>query len=495
MTSLLKDSINVMGDPNKEDLDGVLVTEDSGEPATKESSISLKASIQDWWNGLYSLFGSSILNIEASRRKNRRIEYDLFRAMLSDDIFIKNPDIENETDTSDLKEGKLYSELKDVEVEPGVFIHEFYLENNLECVPESDEIHIVMIHGYMAALGYYIKNVESLLKSRPGVRIHAIDLIGFGNSSRPKFPPEFLKTTKNKEEEIDQIIAIENWFIDKIENWRKKRNIRTFKLIGHSMGAYLSCCYLMKYNNQYKKVDESQSPIVEEVILVSPMGTESNPHSLLNEKNYEFTTHESGGDPFKELITKQGDSIEHDELIKLWEKLGQPRFPKNFILKTLWEHSISPFQVLQKFGPLYSKILSYWSFQRFRNLKSETGEQSIDLILKLHDYSFSIFNQFQGSGELAITKLINHEILARLPLSDRGFVHFVISSNLKVLWLYGDKDWMNDKGGRHIHEEIAKKNKNLSEFEVIENAGHHIYLDNPPAFNEACLKFFGLDKS
>jgi len=162
-------------------------------------------------------------------------------------------------------------------------------------------------------------------------------------------------------------------------------------------------------------------------------------------------------------------------------------------LQKLWEWNKSPFQMLQILGPFYSKLLSYWSFQRFGNLRVNDGENevNVDLILKLHNYSYSIFNQFQGSGELAITKLINHEILAKLPLCDRGFVKYLHDSEIRTLWLYGDKDWMNFKGGYHIFEQLSKINS-LSSFQIIKDAGHHIYLDNPEEFNKSCLEFFNL---
>ena len=46
---------------------------------------------------------------------------------------------------------------------------------------------VVLIHGYAASLGLFIDNFD-LLSSAPGIKIHAIDLLGFGFSSRPKFP-------------------------------------------------------------------------------------------------------------------------------------------------------------------------------------------------------------------------------------------------------------------------------------------------------------------
>lgn len=462
----------------------------------RPSSISLTKSLTDWWSfPKYLKSGSDSLpdenrseGIEQAKLRNRLIEYELFKAILSDDIYLHPPNSENGIP----EDAQITGEFLDVDIGGGMTIHEFYLENRVKADSPNEVVDIVLIHGYMAALGYFVKNFEEIVKAKPGVRLHVIDLPGFGNSSRPKFPTEFLVKPSTKSEEIEQILNIEDWFINKIEEWRIHRNLRHFKLIGHSMGGYLSSCYLMKYNNQYCDLREDDSKIITEFIIVSPMGTESNYISLINNK---LDFHESS-DPLKDLVTVQTEDeiVVHDEEFKeLWEKLGKPKFPKHILLQKLWEWNKSPFQMLQILGPFYSKLLSYWSFQRFRNLRVNDGENevNVDLILKLHNYSYSIFNQFQGSGELAITKLINHEILAKLPLCDRGFVKYLHDSEIRTLWLYGDKDWMNFKGGYHIFEQLSKINS-LSSFQIIKDAGHHIYLDNPEEFNKSCLEFFNL---
>ncbi|ODV82336.1 alpha/beta-hydrolase [Suhomyces tanzawaensis NRRL Y-17324] len=476
---------------------------------------------------------SQNIAIARARLNNRHIEYELFRAILSDDIHLKEPEIagvkqstERSNSATQSQESAKHTEpaatqddespatnnytdvpstpqftgeLLDVAIDDYVSIHELYLVNGPE-VPEDEQTHVVIIHGYMAAIGFFIKNIESILKSKRGIRLHLIDLPGFGNSSRPKFPQHFLTDPATVPQKITQILEIENWFIDRLELWRKKRHIRHFKLIAHSMGAYLSSCYLMKYN---------KDNLVLEFMLVSPMGTESSDVSLLNNKKFQFNHHEVGGDPFQELhFQDENDNLLiNKDIEKLWQRLGRPRFPKNLVLKKIWQYHKSPFQIAQYFGPLYSKILSVWSFLRFKNVKTNEDEEiigtsikpgsssaisSTDLILKLHNYSYSIFNQYQGSGELAITKFINHRILPRLPLCDRGFIDYLSKSKVRTLWLYGDRDWMNHKGGEYIWEQLNELDPNLSDYQIIQNAGHHIYLDNPVEFNELAIKFFDL---
>ena len=469
MSSVVTDAINAMGD--KSDLGAAA----SGEsPQISElSSIPLTQSFHDWWSTSSSMMKPTVFNDDYLKAimTNVFIEYDLFKALLSDDVEIAKPG-----ETISDKKGKITGEFVDTKVDDCV-IHEFYMENNtVEGAPSES---LVIIHGYMAAMGYFVKNFEQLIKSKPGLRIHVIDMPGFGNSSRPKFPNELLINHSSRIDSINQILRIEDWFIDKLEAWRLARNLSKFSLIGHSMGAYVCSCYIMKYNkNQINKF-----------IIASPLGTEPSDISLINDKSLHINFHQPGN-PLNELITVQNennDVVANEELVKLWESLGKPRFPKNIILRKIWEWRVSPFQILQCFGPFYSKILSLWSYQRFRNLKVNSSDGD-DLLLKLHNYSYSIFNQYQGSGELAITKIINHEILPRLPLADRKFSEFLIDNNIETLWLYGERDWMNVKGGEYIYHNL-KSNGGKTQFKVIEKAGHHIYLDNLAGFNNACIEF------
>ncbi|CAH2350822.1 cardiolipin-specific deacylase 1, mitochondrial [[Candida] railenensis] len=501
------------------DSSGINAAPPKTEMSNRRNSISLKQSILDWWSSPSELSRASFSSnsssassstaatsvkstFASSRLKNLKIEYNLYKAIFSDEIYVVPPG-DAIIDDDELQDYPYYAQILDIELDDGNFLHEFYLQNNLDRPADGNDdqvLDLVVVHGYMAASGYFLKNYEQLLRSTPGIRIHALDLLGFGNSSRPKFPQELLTTPEDHEAQIKQTLEVENWFIDRIEEWRVKRGIKKFKLIAHSMGAYLMSCYLMKYNNGKEKS-------VHEFLAVSPMGTEPNYQSLINDSKYQFNHHAIGGDPFKELTARQKnitggsqeDSTSNGKLSQIWKDLGAPKFPKVYVLRKLWEWNKSPFQALQLFGPFYSKLLSYWSFQRFANLVGNEDEatkdtDNTDLILKLHYYSFSIFNQFQGSGELAITKLINHEILAKLPLADRGLVEYLASNNVKTMWMYGDRDWMNSNGGKYVHDKISKLKSGISEFQVIKGAGHHIYLDNPEEFNKSSIQFLGLGK-
>ena len=86
------------------------------------------------------------------------------------------------------------------------------------------------MHGFGAGLGFFILNYKYLSQKR---NVYAIDLLGFGRSSRPKFPNDPIET--------------ENMFVESIEQWRINMGLEKVNLLGHSFGGYISALYALKY--------------------------------------------------------------------------------------------------------------------------------------------------------------------------------------------------------------------------------------------------------
>jgi len=134
-------------------------------------------------------------------------------------------------------------------------------EFSVERTGETADQNLVILHGYGAGLGFFYKNFETL--SRPhGWHLYALDMLGMGRSTRPPFKIH----AKSRE---DQIREAEDWFIDSLEEWRKKKNIDKMTLVGHSMGGYMAVCYALKYPGRLNKL-----------ILASPVGIPEDPYAV-----------------------------------------------------------------------------------------------------------------------------------------------------------------------------------------------------------------------
>lgn len=102
----------------------------------------------------------------------------------------------------------------------------------------SDNIPIVLLHGFAGGVGLWCLNLDELCADRP---VYAIDLPGFGRSSRPIFS-------------LDPKTA-ENEFVEMLEEWRIEVELnKEFILLGHSFGGYLSACYALKYPKYVKQL-------------------------------------------------------------------------------------------------------------------------------------------------------------------------------------------------------------------------------------------------
>ena len=114
---------------------------------------------------------------------------------------------------------------------------------------EPERIPLVLIHGFGAGFLQFYKNLDHLHSKR---KVLALDLPGFGQSTRILFTPEAEKA--------------EMEFVDSIERWRKGVGVERFILLGHSLGGFLACAYAMIYPSR-----------VRHLILVDPWGLPAPP--------------------------------------------------------------------------------------------------------------------------------------------------------------------------------------------------------------------------
>lgn len=130
-----------------------------------------------------------------------------------------------------------------------------------DCVGEADKIWtlamnttspnvpLVLVHGLGAGVALWVMNLDALARDRP---VYAIDVIGFGRSSRPRF-------------ESDPLV-VEKQMVKSIEEWRRELNLQEMILLGHSMGGFIAASYALSYPDRLRHL-----------ILADPWGLPEKP--------------------------------------------------------------------------------------------------------------------------------------------------------------------------------------------------------------------------
>ncbi|KAK9460665.1 Alpha/Beta hydrolase protein [Lipomyces oligophaga] len=340
-----------------------------------------------------------------------------------------------------------------VELSPGRIINEFEITRTTE--ESTDDL--VILHGYGAGLAFFYRNFNRL-SSVPGWRLHALDLLGYGRSSRPRFR---IKAA----DKYDAVYKAEDWFIDSLEQWRIKKGLEKITLMAHSMGGYISVAYALRYPERIKRL-----------ILVSPAGVPRDPFVVHDDAAYERAMAPTVESTISELTTSQRETTQPrpDPLRTHPVAKAELKRPLPKWLVFLWERHVSPFVFVRYTGPLGPQLVSMWTSNRFAMLPKPE-------CTALHDYVLGLFTA-RGSGEYAITRLLAPGAYARIALIDRV-------KNLKVptLWIYGSNDWMDSSAGDRAAS-IMRANGVPSECVIVDRAGHHVYLDNPAMFDKVVTR-------
>jgi cardiolipin-specific phospholipase len=96
------------------------------------------------------------------------------------------------------------------------------------------------------------------------------------------------------------------------------------------------------------------------------------------------------------------------------------------------------------------------------------------------EYLYQV-NAAPSSGEAILFKLFLQGAYAKQPLIDR-----MKELRCPVTFLYGRHDWMDVRAGRNASE-IIRTEGFRSYVYVVEDAGHQLFVENPPLFCKAIL--------
>jgi len=299
----------------------------------------------------------------------------------------------------------------------------------------------VLLHGYGAGLGFFFNNLPALgsWAAKRRTSVYALDWLGMGRSARPSF-----SINAKKEDIQGRVEKAESFFINSLEEWREAMGLTKMTLIGHSLGAYFTVAYALKYPDRVNKL-----------ILLSPAGVPRGPN--WTDPSRELvdvpTTHTDRPASFHKATKKETKRIEKEK-----QEMNRTRR----LLMYLWEEGWSPFQVIRStlfWSPL---LIGKYSSRRFPTLTlSDTRD--------IHDYILNI-TLSKGSGEYCVSHILEFGAYARMPLVERITK---LPKGLPVTFVYGDQDWMDPAGGFESVERLRQAGNPNGKMYIIPDAGHH----------------------
>lgn len=290
----------------------------------------------------------------------------------------------------------------------------------------------VLAHGYNGGLGFFSPNFDRL--STMFGRVVLFDWVGFGGSSRPS----------------DQRSPTKEYFSQTLSTFCEKIGItEKFNLGGHSLGGYFACNYALENPETLKKL-----------FLFSPVG----------------------------LPVPPDDAVQHSSAQDIEEPKRHGFFQSSLVVKlasAAWLSNKTPGQIVRalgRTGPFaVEQLIRAWC----KNREIDWSSKEIDL---LSAYVYEISAQ-PGFGEFALNvNLVPYvqpnkiSVYAREPLGAK-LLETVKNTGLDVKIIFGvpDKDWIM-RVPRTI-ETLNSLEKHVK-IEIIENAGHHLYMDNAERFYE-----------
>lgn len=96
---------------------------------------------------------------------------------------------------------------------------------------ERSRVPVVLLHGFGGGVGLWVKNLAALAYS--GRTVYALDLLGFGQSSRPMAGSHAQEA--------------EEKFVQSLEEWRDAVGVELMILLGHDLGGFVSTAYALAH--------------------------------------------------------------------------------------------------------------------------------------------------------------------------------------------------------------------------------------------------------
>ena len=285
---------------------------------------------------------------------------------------------------------------------------------------------LLLLHGYANAALYFYRNLSGLTRHHYAT-IYALDMLGWGLSSRPHFVTE-----------EDTVRGAEKFFVESIEAWREANGLEKIILGGHSMGGYMSVAYAEQYPHR-----------VEKLILISPVGV---PH------------------------------VDEEKEKQKWANLPL-RYRFMFgTFRTFWKMGTTPGSFIRFFSESRARTLVQGYVDRRLPAIEDEEEKSA-----LTEYLFTN-SMLPGSGEYALNRVLKPGAYAREALVHR--IPKLKVPSISFLYGRHDwMDLSGGLEVQKLCEAITREGGEAPSIEIheVDKAGHLLMLENWHEFNSAMV--------
>lgn len=252
---------------------------------------------------------------------------------------------------------------------------------------------LILLHGWGAGVAFWGANLGGLSAH---FRVHVIDWLGFGASSRAPHDLTWDAT------------AAEDFFVEPLAEWAEA--MRNFEpdsfatgkvhVVGHSMGAFLASAFALRYPG-----------LVSNLVLASPVGLPRAPRD--------------------KLALMKGSTMRRTMFRAIF---------------ALWEWGWTPQVLMRMAGGRFGRKVAAWMItRRFPTDNVETREAFVEYFYQISAAS--------PSGEYSLSTILESGAYARRPMCDR-----LKQAEMPVAFLYGDKDWMSWEAAEEVGKGMKVKN-------------------------------------
>jgi len=350
---------------------------------------------------------------------------------------------------------------------------------------------LVLLHGYANGALYFYRNLHGL--SDHFDTVYAVDMMGWGLSSRPPFPAASDATGKDGQnekgedspnEEDQSVRLAEDFFVESLEAWRAAQNIESMILGGHSLGGYISVAYTERYPHRVSKL-----------LLLSPVGVAGDPNVCGGGGNESTGTGSGTGTAASSPNSSTQPSFKEKAPIPMppTSSSAKPPAPTasvpivaqvaKRVAQSFFDSGWTPGAVIRTITKSQG-LMGVESYVDKRMPGVTCPEERSALI----DYLY--YNAvLPPSGECCLNRLLLPGAYAVRPLCDR-IPRLRVS---EVVLLYGEKDWMDPAAGmaveRHCRSCRAAGHLDVPDVSVraVRNSGHLLMIENWEGFNAAVV--------